>query len=74
MKPSVLDLKAIFTSTCKNCNKKLSMFEKKYVVSYGDFLKFTICCDCAKTPEDALNLSSKFIETSRPEAPKTIKE
>ena len=73
MKPFVLDLKDFFSSTCKNCNKKFKLFEKRYVVSYGEFLEIKICCDCAKSAEEAHNLSSKFIESSRPEAPNTIK-
>lgn len=73
MKPSVSNFKTILTSTCANCNKKFKLFEKKYVVSYRDFLEFNICYDCAKSPEEALNLSSKFIESSRPKAPNTIK-
>ena len=73
MKPFVLNSKSIFTSTCKNCNKKFKLFEKKYVVSYGEFLEINICYNCAKSPEEALNLASKFIESSRPKAPNTIK-
>ena len=73
MKSFVSNCKTILTPTCTNCNKKLSMFEKKYVVSYGEFLEIKICCDCAKSAEEAHNLSSKFIESSRPEAPNTIK-
>ena len=68
MKPFVLKRKTIFTSTCKNCNRKFKFLEKKYTVFYGEFLIY-----CANSPKEALNLSSRILNTSRPQAPTPTK-
>ena len=73
MKPFLLNSKTIFTSTFKNINRKFKFLEKKYTVFYGEFLEFNICYDCANSPKEALNLSSRILNTSRPQAPTPTK-